>query len=451
MGAVDLLLVTARSVKIFVQSIHIDDTRVPYFKIAMGFLVAEYAFHTYLNFRQRMTVLTNAPPRETTEQYSEKHVAQTYAYSIDTKNFALVKGAYDFAESATVLHCMLLPLAWSWSQRTIHAVDPTWVDNEYIVSVAFVILTLAFETTKKIPWSLYGVFVIDKRHGINNQTLSTFVTDMFMSLMLMMAFAPPILTCTVYILRSSSAYTPFYMWAFLFCLQMLFMTVYPTLVAPLFNTYEPLKEGSLRTGIENLAGSLEFPLEKLYVMDGSKHSGHSNAYMYGFGRNKCIVLYDTLLKQCTESQVIAVLAHELGHWKLGHTKCLMLIQQLIMLVQFMLFAVFRGSDHLFEEFGFIGNAKPVIISMMLFMTMTGPADKLITWLFNLLSRRFEFQADKFAADLKHSEHLIEALKVLDRGNTSDFVVDPLFSQYHYCHPPISERLHAIAMSAKKAG
>jgi STE24 endopeptidase len=415
----------------------------------MGFLVAEYAFHTYLNLRQRSAVLTKAPPSEITEQYSEKYVAQAYAYSIDTKNFALVKGACDFAESVAVLHFMLLPMAWSWSQRAIDAINLGWVDNEYIVSVAFVSLTLAFETTKKIPWSLYGVFVIDERHGINKQTLSVFFMDIFMSLTVMLAFAPPILTCIVYILRLSSAYTPLYLWAFLFCLQMLFMTVYPTLVAPLFNTYEPLKEGSLRAGIENLAASLGFPLEKLYVMDGSKHSGHSNAYMYGFGKNKCIVLYDTLLKQCTESQVIAVLAHELGHWKLGHTRCLMLTQQLIMLAQFMLFAVFRGSDHLLEEFGFVGDAKPVIVSMTLFMTMTGPTDKLITWLFNVLSRRFEFQADKFAADMKHSEHLIEALKVLDRGNTSDFVVDPLFSQYHYSHPPIAERIQAMAASAKE--
>lgn len=114
---------------------------------------------------------------------------------------------------------------------------------------------------------------------------------------------PPILAVIIYILRVASPYMPLYLWAFVFALQLVMMTVYPTLIAPLFNKYAPLEAGSLRDGIEQLAGSLSFPLKKLFVVDGSKRSGHSNAYMYGFGKNKRIVLYDTLLDQCDEKQV----------------------------------------------------------------------------------------------------------------------------------------------------
>ena len=122
-------------------------------------------------------------------------------------------------------------------------------------------------------------------------------------LALTFALAPPILSGVIYILRVSSAYMPLYLWAFVICLQLLAMAIYPTLIAPLFNKYEPLEQGTLRSGIEDLAGSLSFPLKKLFVVDGSKRSGHSNAYMYGFGKNKRIVLYDTLIKQCSEPQV----------------------------------------------------------------------------------------------------------------------------------------------------
>jgi STE24 endopeptidase len=195
-------------------------------------------------------------------------------------------------------------------------------------------------------------------------------------------------------------------------------------------------------------------------------------------------------------QVVAVLAPELGHWKLGHTICLMALQQVVMLSQFVLFAIVRSSSHLLEEFGFV-DKKPVIISLLLFSMICGPMDSLIGWLFNLLSRRcdaacsmcvpvscsvpafqcvcqfpalfqlalhdrlcslasdpcafcrYEFQADAFAVSLKQEDHLTEALKILDKENKSDFVVDRLYSQYHYSHPPLIERLRAIQAAGKK--
>ena len=130
-----------------------------------------------------------------------------------------------------------------------------------------------------------------------------------MQIGLTFVLVPPILAAVIYILKSASPYMPLYLWAFLVCLQLVVMTVYPTLIAPLFNKYSPLEEGPLRTGIEELASTLKFPLKKLFVVDGSKRSGHSNAYMYGFGKNKRIVLYDTLLSQCNPQQVRTYIAN----------------------------------------------------------------------------------------------------------------------------------------------
>lgn len=223
-----------------------------------------------------------------------------------------------------------------------------------------------------------------------------------------------------HILLISGPYLALYLWAFVFALQLLLMTAWPTLIAPLFNKYDPLPEGDLKAGIEELAGarrarqprvqggsearsskkplaltlldvwlhagSLRFPLTRLYVVDGSKRSGHSNAYMYGFFRNKRIVLYDTLLKQCSPPQIVAVLAHELGHWKLGHTLCLLAYAQALLLTQFAAFAAVRSSPALFAAFGF-REERPALMALLLFSTVMAPIDQLLHWLQNLLSRR----------------------------------------------------------------
>ena len=430
----------------------VDDSRVPYFKLAVGFLVAEYAFHTYLNLRQRWAVLTREAPKELTGHYSERHITRTRAYSIDAKNLALVKGVADFIESLALIYFMLLPLAWNWSRCALRMVNPSWSDNEFMVSAWFVMLITTFETAKSIPWGLYRVCILDKRHGFYTQSLAPFLADKLVSLILMLVLAPALLTGVVYILRVPGGYMPIYLWAFVFCTQMVFMATFPTIIAPMFNTYRPLGSGTLRTNIEDLARSLNFPLDNIRVVDGSKRSGQANAYMYGFGKARSIVLYDTLLKQCSELQVVAVLAHELGHWKHNHTFYLASIQQVIMLTQFLLFSFFRSSSHLLEEFGFGGDDlsdTPVIMSLTLFMVTIGPIDKVVNWLFNLLSRRFEFQADKFAVKMEFAEHLAEALKVLDKSNMSDVAVDKLYSQYHHGHPPIAERLRAIREESKK--
>eukprot|EP00892_Ulva_mutabilis_P010597 jgi/Ulvmu1/790/UM010_0164.1 len=438
----------AGNVDAFIKSVDVDDSQVPYMELVLGFMALEYVFHTYLDIRQRQAIATQDPPEELKDNYTDEHLKKTRAYSLDKKNFGLLKDLYDSAESFSVLIFGMLPFTWSLCENYAGKIRPGWESNEYAVSVLFTLLAVVIQQIEGLPWSAYFNFVIEARHGFNKQTLSIFLMDKVKGLLITFALAPPILCAAIYILKLASPYMPLYLWAFLFVLQMVMLVAYPSLIAPLFNKYSPLPEGSLRDGIEALAGQLAFPLRKLYVVDGSKRSGHANAYMYGFGSSKRIVLYDTLMEQCDESQVVAVLAHELGHWKLGHTWCLMALQQVVVVSQFMLFAVVRSSPHLLAAFGFT-RSRPVIVSLMLFSMVSGPLDKLISWLFNLLSRRYEFQADAFAVKMKHAPELQEALKNLDKENKSDFVVDRLYSQYHYSHPPLVERLRAIQAAAKK--
>lgn len=184
-------------------------------------------------------------------------------------------------------------------------------------------------------------------------------------------------------------------------------------------------------------------------MDGSQRSAHSNAYMYGFFKNKRIVLYDTLVEQCSNEEVVAVLAHELGHWKLGHTPVLFVTSQILLAAQLALFSIVRGAPGLYEAFGFAPGQRPVFAALVLFQSLIGPLDEVLHLARNVMSRRYEYQADGFAVELGHGKSLGAALRTLHKENKGPPNVDPLYSAYHFSHPHLPERLRAIDAAMKK--
>lgn len=175
-------------------------------------------------------------------------------------------------------------------------------------------------------------------------------------------------------------------------MQLIMITIYPTLIQPLFNKVESLPEGDLRTAIESLASRISYPLKKLFVIDGSKRSSHSNAYMYGFGQNKRIVLFDTLVEHSTTEEVCAVLAHELGHWSLSHTLKILTVTQGHLLVLFWLFGQFVGCGEMYTSFGFPPGVRPVLVGFILFGYVYSPVESLLGFAINVYSRKNEFEA-----------------------------------------------------------
>jgi len=184
-------------------------------------------------------------------------------------------------------------------------------------------------------------------------------------------------------------------------------------------------------------------------MDASKRSAHSNAFMYGFHKNKRIVLFDTLIDQCTEGEIVSILGHELGHWKLKHTPILFVSQMIILLVQLSTYTFIRNSKGLYESFGF-RDSTPELIGLILFQFIISPVDVVITFLSNLLSRLFEYQADRFAVGLGYATDLKSGLIKLHKENKSAFNIDRFYSTYHFSHPGLGERLKAIDAQSKKA-
>ena len=220
------------------------------------------------------------------------------------------------------------------------------------------------------------------------------------------------------------------------------MFVYPNWIMPLFNKLEPLQDDDLKGKIEGLSKGVSFPLTKLYQMDGSKRSSHSNAFMFGFWKNKRIVIYDTLLKQCTHQQILAVLAHELGHWLHGHVTINLVISSVHIFVTFYLYGQVMYSKELFEAF-FYTDTNAVIIGLMLFQYIYSPVETLLSLGMTMFSRRNEFQADENAVAMGYADELEVALKVISKENKGDLNPDPWFAWYHFSHPALIERLDGI--------
>lgn len=417
----------------------------PYLESVVGFMVLVYFFETYLDIRQHRSLKLPTLPKALQGIISQEKFEKSRAYSLDKSHFHFVHQAVATVTSIAMLFFGILPWFWEKSGEVVVYMGLN-ADNEIIHTLSYLAGMMIWSQITELPFSLYSTFVIEARHGFNKQTIWLFFRDMLKEILLSILLGPPIVAAIIVIVQKGGPYLAIYLWGFVFVLTILLMTLYPILIAPLFNKFTPLPEGELRQEIEKLAASLGFPLKKLFVIDGSTRSSHSNAYLYGFFKNKRIVLYDTLLEQCKNvDEIVAVIAHELGHWKLRHTLYSFVNAQILTFLQFGGFALVRNSKDLFQSFGF--QAQPVIIGLTIFQYTITPIHHVVSFGLNLVSRAFEFQADAFAKKLGFAKPLRGALVKLQEENLSSMNTDPWYSAYHYSHPPLVERLAAIDESA----
>lgn len=413
----------------------------PYLEAVLGFMILMYIFETYLDIRQYGTLKLPRLPKQLEGVVSQEKFEKSKAYSLEKSHFHFVHEVVTIVMDTAILYFGVLP--WFWKKSGDFASHMGLnSDNEIIHTLSFLAGVMVWSQITDLPFSLYSTFVIEARHGFNKQTIWLFFRDLFKGICLSIVLGPPIVAALIVMVQKGGPYLAIYLWAFMFVLSIVMMTIYPVLIAPLFNKFTPLPEGELRENIEKLAASLKFPLKKLFVIDGSTRSSHSNAYMYGFFKNKRIVLYDTLIQQCkNEDEVVAVIAHELGHWKLNHTVFSFIAVQIITFLQFGGYTLVRNSKDLFQSFGF--NTQPVLIGLLIFQHTVIPIQHIVSFGLNLVSRAFEFQADAFAKKLGYGKSLRAGLIKLQEENLSTMNTDPWYSAYHYSHPPLVERLAAL--------
>lgn len=418
----------------------------PYKEAVIGFSFVVYAFETYLNYRQHLKLKETERPVSIRAIIEEDVFNKSRLYGLDKSYFRFVSSLFSQIQGVALLHYNLLPILWNFSGDLNQKYFNLSLEYEISQSLTFFFLFYVVTTLIGLPLSLYQTFVLEEKHGFNKSTIGLFFSDLAKSTALVAGIGSPVLAGFLYIIKWAGKSFPFYVWSFMVVIQLLMITIFPVYIQPLFNKFSTLEEGPLKVQIEELAKSVAFPLTKLYVIDGSKRSSHSNAYFFGLFKNKRIVLYDTLLEQSTTEEILAILGHELGHWKLNHVTSRLLVGQVHLLVIFLAFQQFITNKALYDAFGFTGPNMPVFIGFVLFQYLYAPVEAVLGFLLNALSRLHEFQADAFAVELGRARPLAMGLVKLQKKNLGDMNPDPLYSAYHFSHPPLSERLAALPVT-----
>jgi len=321
-----------------------------------------------------------------------------------------------------------------------------WLNNSVIglgwspiiTGIAVIISYVFISAVLDLPFSVYSTFVIEERFGFNRTTPKTFVIDLLKGSMIGIVLGVPLLYVILWLMQQMGDLWWIYAWAVISGFSLFMMWVYPTWIAPIFNKFEPLEEGETLDRITGLLKRCGFNSNGIFVIDGSKRSSHGNAYFSGFGKNKRIVFFDTLLKMLDDDQLEAVLAHELGHFKKKHIIKGMIISFSTTLAGLAILAWLMKTEWFFSG---LGISQPSIHMALLLFTLVMPVFTFVLQpLFSMFSRKNEFEADAFAAEQTDARHLVHALVGLYRENASTLTPDPLYSSFYDSHPPAPVRI-----------
>lgn len=355
------------------------------------------------------------------------------AYSLARNHFALLCLFYKVIIWALILRFDLIPMFIAFVGNS----DSLWVQSTWLFLWNF-FLSLFF-----LPLGYLSTFKIEKDFGFNRSTRGLWIVDQIKGFCVGACLNIPLFTLLLYLLKKFS--NTWWIWGALGCclLQVILIWLYPKLILPLFNKLTPLEEGTLKTRLEALAQKVGFKSAAIQVLDSSKRSTHSNAYCSSIGKIQHIVLFDTLLKNFTDEEIEAILAHEIGHYKRKHIQKILTIFSISTLLGLKFCDVLLQTDWLAEQFG-LTTTTPLLLLILLstFLSLFLYWFKPIT---NYFSRKYEYEADAFANALTPDcgENLIHALKKLYRENLSNLFPNPLYSRFHYSHPTLTERESAI--------
>jgi len=293
-----------------------------------------------------------------------------------------------------------------------------------------------------LPFSLYSTFVIEEKYGFNRTTLKIFISDLFKGALLAVILGLPLIWVILWLMEQAGDQWWIYTWAVWTGFSLFIAWAYPTWIAPIFNKFSPLEEGDTLTRIKNLLSRCGFNSDGIFVIDGSKRSSHGNAYFSGFGKNKRIVFYDTLLESLNDDELEAVLAHELGHFKRKHIVKGMLITIVTTLIALGILAWLMKAEWFYTS---LGVSTPSTYMALLLFSIAAPVFTfLLSPLMSMFSRKNEFEADEFAAQQSDAKHLIQALVNMYKENASTLTPDPLYSAFYDSHPPAPVRIAHLA-------
>ncbi len=384
----------------------------------------------FLNFGN----INDYVPEEFKSFYDEKKYKKSQEYLKECTIFDLKVSAFNF---------VLILLFWFLKGFPfVDSIVRSWHLGPVTSGLLYSGILLLLKGLISLPFNLYSTFVIEQKFGFNKITPALFFIDLVKTVIISSVIGGTLLFLILSFLEYAGNTAWLMCWAAVTVFLLIVQYIVPTWIMPLFNKFTPLEKGELRQAIVSYAKSINFPLKNIFVMDRSKRSTKSNAFFAGFGNNKRIVLFDTLIKEHTTDELVAVLAHEMGHFKKKHILKRIFLAILQMGLIFFLISVFIHSDGLFKAF--FMEHKSIYAGLIFFGMLYSPIDFVISMIMQAVSRKDEYEADRFAAETIHDkEDMICALKKLSVHNLSNLFPHPLYVFFNYSHPPVMERIKMI--------
>jgi STE24 endopeptidase len=400
------------------------------------FFAVDFLFQNFLTFLNIKEIRKNSSsvPLEFRKHVDLNTYQKSSEYTLIKSNFTII--------SSMINSIILLFIVLSGTFGRIDIFISSYGLNPYFEGIIYIFILSIIFYFIGLPFSIYSQFKIEEQFGFNKMTPWLFIKDQLKNLLLSGVILSILLIGLFWFMDKTGSYWWIIASFGLISFQLVLSLIYPLLIAPLFNKFAPLEQLDLKSLLNSLAEKLNFGTSGIYVMDGSKRSGHSNAYFTGLGKSKRIVLYDTLIKILSNNQIAAVLAHEIGHYKKHHIIKGLFLSFFVTVIGFFTVSLLLNYLPLFEAFGFTRVSYHGIFVILSFAA--GPFTFFLTPLFTMWSRKHEYEADAFAVNTtEYGEDLKEGLIIMSKENLSNLRPHPLYSFYHYSHPTVGERIRAI--------
>lgn len=401
-------------------------------QIILVIVVVSYVFDQvldYINLKAQRTDI----PKEIEAFYEKEKYLKSLAYHKELTQFSFLTSAVSFVLSVLMLYFSGFGLIDAWLRP--------FFDNDILLALTFFGVLMLASDILTIPFQLYSTFVIEEKYGFNKTTPKTFITDKLKGYLLGAIIGGALLTALLYLIQIMGP--GFWIWfSIIAAAFILFINIfYTSLILPLFNKLTPLQDGELKTAIEAFSRKVNFPLDNIFVIDGSKRSNKANAFFSGIGKRKKIVLYDTLIQNHSTDELVAILAHEVGHFKKKHIVWGYFLSVAQIIFTLYILSLMVGNENVSIALG--GNQLAFHLNLLAFGILFSPISGLTGLFMQLYSRKNEYEADAYAKETFSGTALANALKKLSVDNLSDLYPHPAYVFFHYSHPPLLKRLEAI--------
>lgn len=400
-----------------------------FFYILIVIIIVKYLFDTYIDLLNAKH-FNDTIPNELEGIYNTEEYLKSQSYKKENHKFSIIVSG--FSVLTTVLFFIFDGFA------LVDEISRNISNNIIIITLIFFGIILFASDLISLPFSYYQTFVIEEKYGFNKSSKKTFLLDKIKGWLMMIFIGGGILALLTWFYETTTSSFWVYAWVLIGVVTLFMNMFYSKLIVPLFNKQTPLQDGELKTEIENFGTKIGFKIENIFVIDGSKRSTKANAYFSGFGSQKRITLYDTLINDLETDEIVAVLAHEVGHYKKKHIIYNIILSLLLTGFTLFILSLLVGNNLLSQALGV--ETASFHIGLIAFTILYSPISEITSFFMNILSRKFEYQADDFAKNNFNGQSLISALKKLSKNSLSNLTPNNLYVKIHYSHPTLLQRI-----------